>query len=689
MHGLPVKWHLICLCLIALTPLWSEEFVVEDRNNTVSNLTISPSGLNAGDTVLFQGRIEADHMGVMIAPVPSGLELRFSAESSTVATDRASTAILVGSPFDGTFVHAGTAMSSFSGITFVHTFSGMAINSGQVKAEQIGVMFGAGTFSGELTNSGDIIGGNDGVFVTGSFEGSILNRGTVEGTNQYGVHLMQGNGGVVRNEGGRIIGGKSAIYLGPGNGKVVLSGPSQIVGGIDGGADQDTLRFENIRGVSEGKRTELLDLANSNTGAGSITLYGEIIEWKNFESIEVDLESLNSYENLISAPGLTGYARALDNAKGLNEEFRNFMKALNEVEAADLNAVTANTSGQTLISGWDSFGQEQSSRMFSLFGAQFSSFRGSVSGRESGSASTGTSSGLFVNEVPAGGAWDVPAQDPNVFVSGYVGSGDQDPALNRADAQFDSTTVVFGVGRQISEYWNLGVFGGYGRNEARVDQFGSELETRSAYAGVNAQYSHGSFFTNLLAGYGFLDSDSDRRDFLGNQMTGNRNGHQGLFYFQTGWDHSFGDEGRGRVTPYLGMALSLTSLDAFSESGPSATSLRFSDETMTSVQSVLGLTVTGHQETRPGWVKPRLDVAFWQALDGAESSTVSLANSGLLNPYSISTEGADASRAVLQIGADFSFDAMPNWIFNAGYFGSFGDDGYSSHGGMFGVKIDF
>jgi hypothetical protein len=362
-----------------LVILRAEEFVVKDRTETVSNLTVSPTGLSAGETVLFQGRIEADYMGVMIDPLPAGLTFEFSAESSPIATNRASTAILVGSPFDGNFIHAGSAMSSFSGITFAHTFSGTALNSGRVMADQIGVMFGAGTFSGEFTNTGNIKGGNEGVFVVGSFEGTVLNRGTIEGTQGYGIHLMHGNGGVVRNDGGRVVGEKSAIYPGSGDVKVVLSGVSQIVGGIDGGANTDTLRFENMRGISEEKHEELRALAESNPGAGSITLFGEVIEWRNFESIEADIKTLNSYETLISTPGLEGYARALDAAEDINEEFLEFMEALNEVDEVHLDAVTENTSGQTLLSGWDSFAREQDSRLFSFFGAQFSSLRGSVS----------------------------------------------------------------------------------------------------------------------------------------------------------------------------------------------------------------------------------------------------------------------------------------------------------------------
>lgn len=194
--------------------------MVKDRTETVSNLTVSPTGLSAGDTVLFQGRIEADHMGVMIDPLPAGLTFEFSAESSPIATNRASTAILVGSPFDGNFIHAGSAMSSFSGITFAHTFSGTALNSGRVMADQISVMFGAGTFSGEFTNTGNIKGVNEGVFVVGSFEGTVLNRGTIEGTQGYGIHLMHGNGGVVRNDGGRVVGEKMRII--PARGMVKL-----------------------------------------------------------------------------------------------------------------------------------------------------------------------------------------------------------------------------------------------------------------------------------------------------------------------------------------------------------------------------------------------------------------------------------------------------------------------------------
>ncbi|MEM6915770.1 MAG: autotransporter outer membrane beta-barrel domain-containing protein, partial [Verrucomicrobiota bacterium] len=676
---------------------------------TVTNLGISGTGLKSGDRVVFRGSVSGSPAGVLIDPVPGNLSLTFLPESVTSATENGLSAILISGTFDGSFSQDGSARGSFSGVTFAQDFSGTAWNGGSIASGNLGVLFGMGLFSGTFSNQGSVVGGETGVYVMGAFEGEITNSGAIEGTRGYGIHAAQlpmgayysrapgmgivmpgvvadRQGGVIRNEGGRISGGRAAIQLGFGDDKVILSGPSRIDGKIDGGYGKDVLRFEKMRGISAEKKEELRRLSEKNSGSGSIELFSEVIDWENFEAFEADLRSLQSYESLITAPGLSDFARALDSPRGLDDEFRNFLNALNQVEEEELNEVVANASGQTLLQAWDDLGRDQDNRLFSLLGQQFSSLRGNVSGREEATAAR--PQGIFANEVPASSFQEVP-DGVTAFAFGFVGGGDYEPSLNRSSSRYDATSFVFGAGGEISENWSLGLFGGYGRTEGQVDSFGSEMETRSLSAGVTAQYVNGMFFANLTAGYRYFDSDTTRVDFQGNRFAGTRGGDQGFFFLQSGLDFAFGENRNGRVTPYLGVALSETLWDEFAERGSSASRLRFADDSFTSLQSVVGVEIEGHLETSAGWVKPRIDLAYWQALEGGETSRVSFASQGLLDPYALGVPSSGESRAVLQVGADFSFDSIPNWIFNAGYFGSFGDDGYSSHGGVFGVKIEF
>ena len=297
--------------------------------------------------------------------------------------------------------------------------------------------------------------------------------------------------------------------------------------------------------------------------------------------------------------------------------------------------------------------------------------------------------GFFSHEVQVGVTVSEPVDESNLWVTSYFGNSEQDANGVRSAAAYDTTSVFFGGGANINENWYLGAFGGYSRSEGQADSFGSSVENDGGYVGANAQFQSGDVFANFVGAFGFQDLTTVRRDFLGNRMEGDTEGFGGFLYGQFGRDFYFGGEDDVRVSPYVGLTVSSTDYDSYAEDGPTATSLRFSDERISHVQSVLGVSISGDCETRNGWIRPRADLAWWHDFDGDSENSAGLVASGLMNGFSVTSAGANANRGVLQLGVEFGCDSFEEWTFEVGYFGVYGDDDYSSHGGTAGVRLEF
>ena len=66
-----------------------------------------------------------------------------------------------------------------------------------------------------------------------------------------------------------------------------------------------------------------------------------------------------------------------------------------------------------------------------------------------------------------------------------------------------------------------------------------------------------------------------------------------------------------------------------------------------------------------------------------------LATTGILPEFSVTSPTASDDRAVVQVGLEFGSDRLAGWTFEAGYFGVFGSDDYTSHGATLGARFNF
>jgi len=685
----------VCLSVLCLSPSSkAQQFTVGDGNSQINNSFFG--NLNPGSSITFQGNLTVTGAGlsgaaVDIDPEVSGLTLSFESSSSTTSTDSSG---VFTAALDGLLENEGIISGTLAGVEIEGSLDGTIRNNGTISGVSEGIFID--DVAGNIVNNGSITSRGIGVYVLTELTGDIFNCGIIEGTDIAGIDAVSSSG-TIRNHGGRITGESFSIRLLGAPSTVILSGPTHIQGlisfarGPEGAVfDGQILRFENMRGINAAKQAELATLASEDPATGSITLFGETISWENVSDLQADAASLDSYESLISGAGLGGYAIALDNVQGLSDEFREFSKALNDADASSLNEIAANSSGQNLTNSVRDFARQQDVNFFHLFSNQFSSLRGKVAGQLPSNQSAIRRAGFLTREVQAGMVVAETSEEVNLWMTSYFGESEQNANGLRADSESTNVSLLFGGGSDLSNGWYLGGFGGYARSDGRVDGFGSALETNGGWIGLNAQRRSGDVFANVVGALGIQDFDSIRRDAFGNEMRGDTESFGGFIYGQAGRDYFIGADERGaRITPYLGFTMTFQSLSEFVEEGSAGTALRFDDESITEFQTVLGVSLTGYRQLPSGWIRPRAELAWWHSFAGSSSSLGGLATTGILPEFSVTSPTASDDRAVVQVGLEFGNDRLAGWTFEAGYFGVFGSDDYTSHGATLGARFNF
>ncbi|MEM6883540.1 MAG: autotransporter outer membrane beta-barrel domain-containing protein [Verrucomicrobiota bacterium] len=603
-----------------------------------------------------------------------------------------------------------------NGVSVNNSLNKLLTNTGSITGGVTGIQ--ANFQSGTISNSGLIRGGTHGIRIENNFTGTIKNSGSIE-SNLFGI-LIVGNGtGVIMNHGGAIKAestnpGSRSISLGNGNGTVVLSGPSYIIGIMDGGAGaSDSLKFSNMRGISKAKQAELVELATADsTALTSVKLFGSEISWVNFEDIQANLNSLQSYEELITVDGLSGFAHALDNVLSLeSDEFREFLTILNDAETGLLNEIARNSSGQIYMAGINDYVQSQDVALFGQLMHHLNNARHNTNGAHTGSFSllkdfdNHALQGIYNNLIAldTNGTSDVstlerqsiqpskpqtPQKNWNTFISGYGGVEYQDTTKQRARRSAHNAAIIAGGGSWLTENLYSGVFTGYNQYKANVDRFGSTLKDRAGYFGGTLQYSNNQWFTSLACAYGFHSFSTDRLDIANNQHHGNIVGHQVLSFAQVGYDW-FSDDQKLKITPFAGMAYSLLSFGGFSEESDSVTRLHFKKNTAESLQTTIGFEASRHIETPLGSIRPYVSSAWWHTFSDEQDYSVSLATGGLLPGFKVTSVPSNEDRAAISAGFHLSLDKAEHWVMTIGYQGLIGTEGYQSHTGTAGIRCGF
>ena len=269
-----------------------------------------------------------------------------------------------------------------------------------------------------------------------------------------------------------------------------------------------------------------------------------------------------------------------------------------------------------------------------------------------------------------------------LWVTGTGASGETDATANTARMETDLRSVVFGIGRALSEGWRLGVLGGYSRTD--VTQ--------------RARLSSGSVDTWSVGLYGGVESGASRFGFGavydGHAIDAHRSvpsiGLPGIQHLSAGYDarslQLFAEAGHevqaGGLTlePFAGVSSIYLDTDGFSESGGDA-ALAASSDTDSMMFATLGLRGAMqvddmiHLRGMAGWRH-----AFG---DTDPSSTHTMAGS---SPFMVT--GAPTAEDALDIELGIEAGLSANAFLGVAYKGRYGD-GAAAHGFNAGIRVTF
>ncbi|HTK71650.1 MAG TPA: autotransporter domain-containing protein [Croceibacterium sp.] len=274
--------------------------------------------------------------------------------------------------------------------------------------------------------------------------------------------------------------------------------------------------------------------------------------------------------------------------------------------------------------------------------------------------------------------------DVVAWVSGYgqTGSIDSEPGIS--GARYNVAGAMVGIEKQFTETIRAGFALGGGSSWLNLKGVDSRANGKFFQGALYGNYTMGPWYVDGAAGFAFHWLDTERNvafpGFVDN-LKGSLNASQFIGGFEGGYNMEFG---RHRLTPFVGLNISVFSQDSYTESGGQA-ALSYQSQTTTSVRFQLG------GQWRTSFMlngTMRLDPYFrvaWAHEFGDRAATVSASFVGAPSS-SFNVVGAQRDRDAALLGVGFDLAAGSRWTVFAAYNGDLTGNG-STHAGTAGLRF--
>ena len=250
------------------------------------------------------------------------------------------------------------------------------------------------------------------------------------------------------------------------------------------------------------------------------------------------------------------------------------------------------------------------------------------------------------------------AEDTSIWIGGNVNFGFRD-SMNSSSLRYSTDGISIGVDRRVSNKLALGLGLGYARDKSEIGSDGTKTQATGSSLALYGSYQPTPvIYVDGLLGYGVQSFDTDRyvavvTDFAHSR----RKGAQIFGSLAAGYEHS---RNGLLVSPYARLDFATERLKQASETGAGTNALTYFEQTVTMLQSSLGLRIESQHQTDFGWVQPRLrlelkhdfeknrqaEVAYTDQLIGAPSSAPR---------YAMTLNAAKRHSLLMGFGSDFIF----------------------------------
>ncbi|WP_308430124.1 DUF4394 domain-containing protein [Polymorphobacter multimanifer] len=273
-----------------------------------------------------------------------------------------------------------------------------------------------------------------------------------------------------------------------------------------------------------------------------------------------------------------------------------------------------------------------------------------------------------------------------IFLVAGGRTGNLKSNIDRNRTEYGARSITGGIDYRFSPVILVGVFGGYDRGEARLNDVSEQSDIDSWYAGGYASASIDAFFVDAHGSYGKTNLDLHRGvGDLGPTQLSNTDSENWQAAGVAGINLNFG---MVRAEPYVGVRYARVDLDGFSEiGGPAA--LRVSGDRVESLQSVVGLKVAGNFPLLGSAVlRPHVRGEWRREFENDEARVIvaNFNDAGIRAPFVFTT--TPLGRDYAAVGAGFTVSGASKISLVIDYSGEFAGD-RNIHGITGGLRLAF
>lgn len=268
-----------------------------------------------------------------------------------------------------------------------------------------------------------------------------------------------------------------------------------------------------------------------------------------------------------------------------------------------------------------------------------------------------------------------------IWGSGGVASG-----TSRADGidnGFLTRSVTLGIDEPISPHLLLGAALGYGNDQTKTDDQGSQVKSRQKTALAYMRHEMPArVLLDAMVGYGDLDFNNLR--YSDAMLESNRKGHVAFAGLKL--SKRF-DEGRMGLLPYLNLNMQRTALASSSESG-SPRAVEYESASSVTRAAVLGMQAFTDIPTLAGIFKPSIAWQYSRIAGGEFRQTVRyLSPASGVGDTTLAVRSVPSEQSSIKLG--LAFQSQQRATFDLNYVYSRGSSQFRSDAVQFGVTLPF
>jgi uncharacterized protein YhjY with autotransporter beta-barrel domain len=271
-------------------------------------------------------------------------------------------------------------------------------------------------------------------------------------------------------------------------------------------------------------------------------------------------------------------------------------------------------------------------------------------------AQTGSASGTSMKGPQGLGVW----------IGGTANFGTFDSYRQAAGFDSDNIAVTAGVDQRIGSSGVVGLSLGYNHDNSDISNDGTRSIAKGYSAAVYGSFapSEHTYIDGVLGGGG-LSFNSQRYDSANDDyLLGHRYGDQWFASLTAGYEYKWNS---WLLSPYGRFQWSLSSLNAYSETGDVTEALTYGNEMVRTSEAVAGLRASAEYKEGWGVLIPHFRIELGHNFQGTTDTSLSYAFIPSAGSWNIATNpyAADGNSVQMGFGADLRL--WSDWLFTTEY----------------------